>query len=338
MKRLLSAALVALSLPAQAALEPRPCVQGGDPRERCIAHQAGQVIQLYATPGATLVVELPASQSIFDVSVSDNEVITGEPAVQRTGGGNGTGDPNLMVFVPGGSSGPQHFVNIKPLRHLEPQPMVVLAMHRSPSGRQSLRRYTFELRTRPGELTREAQDVYFAVKVTDPAADREEQQARWMAQREQREERAAAARLRQTSLGGAPGVRENRRYEGRGTAEDRAALAPAAGSVPTAAAMWDDGMRTFLRYPGNRRPPMVYGVAPDGTERLVGHHVDADPTTNGLLLVLHGVFPMLRLRDGERVLCLNNQAYDPTGRNPGTGTVDGGVARETVEAPRGRTR
>ncbi|MFC7694210.1 hypothetical protein ACFQY5_37600 [Paeniroseomonas aquatica] len=45
---------------------------------------------------------------------------------------------------------------------------------------------------------------------------------------------------------------------------------------------------------------------------------------------------MLRLRDGEAVLCIINQGFDATGRNPGTGTTDPDVVREL--APEGRPR
>ncbi|TCZ61135.1 TrbG/VirB9 family P-type conjugative transfer protein [Roseicella aquatilis] len=342
MRRLLPTLLVALAAPVLAAETPRPCASDGDPRERCVAYRPGQVIRIYAAPGATLTVELPATQRVFSVAVSDNAVISGGPGMVRTasgGGGDATVDGNLMVMVPGGGENPQQFVTLKPLRHLEPQPLVVLAWRQNPAtGERALRRYTFELRTRPGELTEEVPDTFFSVRIADPEAEREERAARWRQVRDEREARAAAARLRQTTQGGAPGIRRNVRYTGQGTAEDRAALAPVVGANPTDGAMWDDGMRTYLRYPGNRRPPMVYRVTADGAEAVVGHHVEADPTTNGALLVVHGVHPMLRLREGGRILCLTNSAYDATGQNPGTGTVDGGVVRETREPGRGTAR
>jgi type IV secretion system protein VirB9 len=37
---------------------------------------------------------------------------------------------------------------------------------------------------------------------------------------------------------------------------------------------------------------------------------------------------MLRLRDGNSVLCITNRAYDPVGHRTGTGTVDPGVVRQ----------
>jgi type IV secretion system protein VirB9 len=96
--------------------------------------------------------------------------------------------------------------------------------------------------------------------------------------------------------------------------------------------MWDDGQRTFLRYPGNRGTPIAYQVLADGTEATVGQNVVVDPATKGSLLILHKVVPMLRLRDGTSVVCITNNAYDPTGTNSGTGTVDPGIVRD-VKGP-----
>ena len=60
----------------------------------------------------------------------------------------------------------------------------------------------------------------------------------------------------------------------------------------------------------------------------MGQSADADPTTRGTLLTLHGVFPLLRLRDGKAVLCIVNQGWDAVGRNPATGTTSPDVVRE----------
>lgn len=129
----------------------------------------------------------------------------------------------------------------------------------------------------------------------------------------------------------------NAGYRGLGTERDRGALAPSSGGREPA--MWDDGHRTYLRYAGNRRVPMVYQVLPDGREGLVGQSADPDPTTRGTLVTLHGVFqnasgtgPALRLRDGKAVLCVFNDDPDRTGRNPGTRTVSPDVVREPVAA------
>lgn len=343
---LASVAALALTVPAGAAEVPAPC--GPDPRERCVAYSPGQIVRIYAAPGSTLAIELPASERVAFVGTSDNQLLQGgTPAIRMVTAGedtSGTADPNLMTSVPRTEGGTGNFVMVKPLRHLEPQPFTVLAWWTNPTNNaREMRRHTFELRTRPGELTEDVPDTFFAVRFSDPVgarivaeAERKAAQKlaaeRWAAQRVEREERTAAARLVQAGANGT--VFRNVNYDGQGTAADIAALAPARSA--TEPAMWDDGQRTFLRYPGNRRPPMPYQVIPDGTpggtEALVGQSTNPDPTTNGNILVLHGVFPMVRLRDGDSVLCIVNRAYDPTGANPGTGTVSPDVLR--VSRPR----
>jgi type IV secretion system protein VirB9 len=171
---------------------------------------------------------------------------------------------------------------------------------------------------------REDTDPFYSVLLSDPAGEKAVRTARWRAEQERRDARAAADRLQQMSLSV---IGRNTSYEGRGTDADRAALAPAA--PPDQDAMWDDGQRTYLRYPGNRRVPVAFQVLPDGKEGVIGQSTHPDPATNGNLLVVQGVVPLLRLRDGDAVVCLANRAYDPTGRNPGTGTVDPGVVRRT---------
>lgn len=335
---LATVAALALVAPAWAAVTPAPC--GPDPRERCVAYAPGQIVRIYAAPGATIAVELPAGERVAFVGASDNQLLQGGMAAERVavgGDASSTADPNLMTSVPKVNGDTGNFVMIKPLRHLEPQPLTVLAWWTNPaSGAQEVRRHTFELRTRPGELTEDVPDTFYAVRYSDPVgarivaeAARRDVAARWTAQRAEREERAASARLVQAAALGT--VHRNSAYDGQGTAADRAALAPAPSA--TEPAIWDDGQRTFLRYPGNRRPPMPYQVLPNGTEAVVGQSTHPDPTTNGNILVLHGVFPMIRLRDGNSVLCLVNRAFNPTGQNPGTGTVSPDVLRVIRQAP-----
>ena len=61
----------------------------------------------------------------------------------------------------------------------------------------------------------------------------------------------------------------------------------------------------------------------------MGQTTTADPSNQGNLLIIEQVVSMLRLRDGDAVLCITNRAYDAAGRNLGTGTVDPGVLRQT---------
>lgn len=83
----------------------------------------------------------------------------------------------------------------------------------------------------------------------------------------------------------------------------------------------DNGRFTVLRFPGNQPMPTVYRVGPDGAEGLVPFDV------RGEFLVVHGVEAQLRLRRGRDVACLYNEAFDPVGHNPGTGSAAADVER-----------
>src|SRR4051794_18640559 len=59
--------------------------------------------EVYLAPGATVTIELPASESIFFVGVSDDGVIRGTGSSDRVASGSdATADPNLMTAVPVG--------------------------------------------------------------------------------------------------------------------------------------------------------------------------------------------------------------------------------------------
>jgi len=81
--------------------------------------------------------------------------------------------------------------------------------------------------------------------------------------------------------------------------------------------IFDDGYTTQLHFPGNMRIPVILTVAGDGKESEVTGITAED---NGVVK-LHGVMPMLRLREGNLVLCIFNRAYSPIGADPGTGTT-----------------
>lgn len=77
----------------------------------------------------------------------------------------------------------------------------------------------------------------------------------------------------------------------------------------------DNGRFTVLRFPGGQALPAVFEVGEDGSERLVPYDV------RGEFVVIHGVTRGLRLRRGQSVLCLFNDAWDARGVGPGTGTA-----------------
>jgi type IV secretion system protein VirB9 len=322
-------ALVLMASTAISAELPKPC--GPDPRTRCVAFDPSQIISLPLVPGATATIQLPDNEVVFSIGTSDNDIISGKPAAERVAvGQSSTSDPNLQVSVPGNDSNPTKFLLIKALRHLEPQPFVVIGIWtNSVTGKQEYRRHTFELSTQPGGP--QAPDAFFSVHFSsDPIAekiqreaDRKERQKIWQEKQAKIEAQAVADRLTQVQQSV---LARNTAYDGQSTDADRAALAPTA---PTGLdAMWDDGQRTYLRYPGNRPVPLAYQVMPDGSESVIGQSTVVDSATKGSLLIIHSVVPMLRLRDGNSILCITNKAYDPVGHRTGTGTVDPGIVRE----------
>jgi type IV secretion system protein VirB9 len=332
---LIGLATLALSLMASTAMPaelPKPC--GPDPRERCIAYNPSQIISLFLIPGATITIQLPDNEVVYSVGTSDNEVISGKPPAERVvAGQSATADDNLQVHMPGTDAVPSEFLMVKALRHLEPQPFTVIGVWTNPvTGKQEKRRHSFELSTIPGGP--QAPDAIFSVVFSDPVAaeiikeaERKERQKIWQEKEAKLQAQAVADRLTQVQQSA---LARNVAYDGQGTDADRIALAP---TTPAGLdAMWDDGQRTYLRYPGNRSVPLAYQVMPDGTESVIGQSTVVDSATKGSLLIIHGVVPMLRLRSGESVLCITNNAYDPVGHRTGTGTVDPGVVRQVRSA------
>lgn len=328
---LLASAAALFSAPAAMAMQqPWPCSES-EKRIRCVSYDQAQVVRVPAVVGGSLAIEFSEGETIEDASVSDNGLLTGEGSSPRSflpvgaGQSPATADRNLQM------SRRKNFLFLKPLRELAAQSVNVVTVN----AEGKVRPYSFQLETRPGGMGPEVDDTVFRLRFRYPADEAAVRRARWEAQREARDARAAADRLRQHTISGET-VR-NARYDGQGTAADRAALAPSSGS--TEPAMWDDGHRTYLRYAGNRRVPMVYQILPDGREGVVGQSADADPTTHGTLVTAHGVFPALKLRDGKAVLCIRNAGWDGgQGRNPGTGTVSPDVVRESTPAKEDRPR
>ena len=82
----------------------------------------------------------------------------------------------------------------------------------------------------------------------------------------------------------------------------------------------DNGRFTVLRFPGGQAIPALFET--DGeTERLVPYDV------RGEFVVIHGVARSLRLRRGQAVLCLFNEAFDDRAGATGTGTASSHVDR-----------
>jgi type IV secretion system protein VirB9 len=93
---------------------------------------------------------------------------------------------------------------------------------------------------------------------------------------------------------------------------------------PTAAR--DDSRFTYLSFTNNRDMPAVYSVDSAGNESLGNTHV------NGNTIVIHRVLPFVRLRKGEQVVCVRNDAFSFDGGSDNSlGTIAPDVERKVKE-------
>ncbi len=105
--------------------------------------------------------------------------------------------------------------------------------------------------------------------------------------------------------------------------EEAAATPP--GLAPV---VWDNGQHTFFRFPGQQRIPAISALTPDGREGAVNSN------TSGDTVEVHQLAEEWVLRDGRKVACVTNRAFDPVGVRPDTGTSSPDVER-VARTPRG---
>jgi type IV secretion system protein VirB9 len=174
------------------------------------------------------------------------------------------------------------------------------------------RHYTFELSTRAGSAARGTRDTVFGLRFRYPADDQARAAAVLTAEAAALERKVLELRLDRAVVEG----RRNLNYAIQGSS----ALQPSEVS--------DNGRFTVLRFPGNQPVPTLYQVESSGTESLVPFDV------RGEFVVVHAVVRELRLRRGREVLCIYNQAFEPYGARPGTGTAASDVERTDKGGPR----
>lgn len=165
-----------------------------------------------------------------------------------------------------------------------------------------IRHYAFEL------VAREAGDrtaIAYQVRFRYPADDQAQAARALAAQAEAVERRLIGLELERGVVEGARNLAWS--------AQGDATLQPSEVS--------DNGRFTVLRFPGVQALPAVFEVGEDGSERLIPYDV------RGEFVVIHGVTRGLRLRRGQSVLCLFNDAYDPRGVGVATGTASPAVDR-----------
>lgn len=167
------------------------------------------------------------------------------------------------------------------------------------------RNYTFELSTRAGSSARTTPDTVFGLRFRYPQDEKAAAAAALTGQAAALERRIVELKLDRAVVEG----RRNLNYGVQGAT----ALQPSEVS--------DNGRFTVLRFPANQQVPAIYQVEAGGTESLIPFDV------RGEFVVVHAVVRQLRLRRGRDVLCIYNQAFEPYGVNPGTGTAAPDVQR-----------
>ncbi|HEV2603761.1 MAG TPA: P-type conjugative transfer protein VirB9 [Microvirga sp.] len=213
------------------------------------------------------------------------------------------GDSVSWEVAPAGS-----ILFLKPRERHPPTNLQVVTTR--PDGRK--RSYQFELSIHDTSL----EASYFVVKFAYPEDEAERRRLEASVDRAARESGLVDEALRHHAAYGP----RNWRY----TAQGAASLEPES--------VYDDGKQTAFRFSGNREVPAIYIVNADGTESLVPKDI------RGELVVAHAIGREFRLRRGAQVLCIFNEAFDPVGLNPRTGTAAPTVVRTTRIPPPPRRR
>jgi type IV secretion system protein VirB9 len=174
------------------------------------------------------------------------------------------------------------------------------------------RHYTFELATRAGPSSRATRDTVFGLRFRYPDDEKAAVVAAVSAEAAALERKVLELKLERAVVEG----RRNLAYSVQGAT----ALQPSEVS--------DNGRFTVMRFPANQAVPTLFQVEAGGTESLVPFDV------RGEFVVVHVVARELRLRRGREVLCIYNEAFDPYGSRPGTGTAASDVERTDKGDPR----
>jgi type IV secretion system protein VirB9 len=174
------------------------------------------------------------------------------------------------------------------------------------------RTYTFELSTRGGPASRQTSDTVFGLRFRYPSDEAAETQAHAAVEADALSRKVLDLKLERAVVEGP----RNLAYAAQGAAS----LQPSEVS--------DNGRFTVLRFPANQPLPTLFSVESSGAESLVPFDV------RGEFVVVHAVVRELRVRRGRDVLCLFNQAFQPYGQAPGTGTAAADVQRTDQGTPR----
>lgn len=174
------------------------------------------------------------------------------------------------------------------------------------------RTYTFELSARRGNISARSKDTFFKVIFRYPQEERDAAQAA--------QTQAAQSKILALETSAIRSALDLAVLEG----ERNLNYSVLGSSAIQPSEITDNGQFTAMRFPNQRELPAFFAINPDGSESIVPFDV------RGEFVVIHGVYPQLRLRRGKEVLCVFNEAPDAYGRDPKTGTASSIVERTTV--------
>ncbi|MBB3175233.1 type IV secretion system protein VirB9 [Endobacter medicaginis] len=302
MKTLAASLLLATlgtALPAHAAQD--PVASARDSRMRYIPYVPDQVVHLSTAVGATFVVGFGPSEAVRNVAVTDSLHLKALPA------------GNFLFF--------------KPSAKVALQPVIVLTQ----TATGALRRYVFEFETvDAADLAANEAGVYYSVQFTYPGDVAAARRAAAAAQAK-KDEAEQQAREAQFQMNQAHDEMERQKKDPYFGTHNWHYVAQGDRTV-LPLEVWDNGNVTSFRFPGNVRIPAVFTLNPDGKEATANYSVTNDARGMGTLVVADHVARGWRLRDGNTVLCIWNQSYNPVGLNPGTNTTSPNVVRVTKGA------
>ncbi|QHD70847.1 P-type conjugative transfer protein VirB9 (plasmid) [Sphingobium yanoikuyae] len=172
----------------------------------------------------------------------------------------------------------------------------------------TVRTYTFALTARSGAIST-GTDAQFVVRFRYPA---EEAAAARQAQLQQ-----VQMQMLMVEAGGVKVALEAAAVQGRRNLDY--SIAGSSDLAPSE--ITDNGQFTIMRFPRNQQLPAIFTVLPDGSEAVVPYDV------RGEFVVVHQVSRQLRLRRGQSLTCIWNNAYDRYGPDNSSGTASPDVER-----------
>lgn len=172
----------------------------------------------------------------------------------------------------------------------------------------TVRTYTFALSARSGAIST-GTDAQFVVRFRYPA---EEAAAARQAQLQQ-----VQMQMLMVEAGGVKVALEAAAVQGRRNLDY--SIAGSSDLAPSE--ITDNGQFTIMRFPRNQQLPAIFTVLPDGSEAVVPYDV------RGEFVVVHQVSRQLRLRRGQSLTCIWNNAYDRYGPDNSSGTASPDVER-----------